>query len=112
MRPSRRPRIGSATWQEASSPRVVIRWGDLNSGTGDTLAFDVLPIEEDRGVTPPPPIVDGIAAGARAFGSFDDLRAACRDLPPGDFKAAAVALERQRELTKPPGSLGRLEDVV
>ena len=40
-------------------------------------------------------MVDGIAAGARAFASFEDLRAACLDLPPGDFKSAAVALERQ-----------------
>src|SRR5262249_32859742 len=30
----------------------------------------------------------------------------------GDPKAAAAAAERQRQLTKPPGSLGRLEDVV
>jgi nicotinate-nucleotide--dimethylbenzimidazole phosphoribosyltransferase len=90
----------------------VIRWRDLNSGTGDALAFDVLPIEEDGGVIPAPPTADGIAAGVRAFASFEDLRAACLDLPPGDFKAAAVALARQSELTKPPGSLGRLEDVV
>src|SRR5262249_7132878 len=46
------------------------------------------------------------------FSSLDALRAACLDLPPGDLKAAAVAAERQRQLTKPPGSLGRLEDVV
>jgi len=63
-------------------------------------------------VTPEPPDVDGIAGGARPFASFDDLRAACLDLPAGDLDAAAVALARQRELTKPPGSLGRLEDVV
>ena len=59
---------------------------------------------------PPPPDGDGI--GARVFTSFEDLRAACLDLPPGDVSAAALALERQSELTKPPGSLGRLEDVV
>ena len=63
-------------------------------------------------MTPEPPDVDGIAGGARPFASFDDLRAACLDLPAGDLDAAAVALARQRELTKPPGSLGRLEDVV
>ena len=50
--------------------------------------------------------------GARVFASLDDLRAACLDLPPGDANAAAMALARQNELTKPPGSLGRLEDVV
>jgi nicotinate-nucleotide--dimethylbenzimidazole phosphoribosyltransferase len=34
------------------------------------------------------------------------------DLPPGDSAATALAAERQAQLTKPPGSLGRLEDVV
>jgi nicotinate-nucleotide--dimethylbenzimidazole phosphoribosyltransferase len=46
------------------------------------------------------------------FSSLDDLRAACLDLPAGDAKAAAAAAERQSQLTKPPGSLGRLEDIV
>src|SRR5262245_7617456 len=54
----------------------------------------------------------GTAIESPRFSSLDELRAACLDLPPGDLKAAAVAAERQRELTKPPGSLGRLEDVV
>src|SRR5262245_28617844 len=59
-----------------------------------------------------PPPAGGMGSGSRLFSSLDDLRAACLDLPPGDLKAAAVAAERQRQLTKPPGSLGRLEDVV
>lgn len=46
------------------------------------------------------------------FPTLDDLRAACRDLPAGDETAAAAALARQAELTKPPGSLGRLEDLA
>lgn len=46
------------------------------------------------------------------FASFDALRAAWRDLPSGDEAAAAAVNARQAELTKPPGSLGRLEDVV
>src|SRR5262245_33787054 len=54
----------------------------------------------------------GTAIESPRFSSLDALRAACLDLPPGDLKAAAVAAERQRQLTKPPGSLGRLEDVV
>jgi nicotinate-nucleotide--dimethylbenzimidazole phosphoribosyltransferase len=97
---------------EASSLSVVVGWRDLSSRTGDVLGFDVVPAAGDRGVTlgPPPPGGDGI--GARVFTSFEDLRAACLDLPPGDVSAAALALERQSELTKPPGSLGRLEDVV
>ena len=46
------------------------------------------------------------------FASFADLRAACLDLPAGDAAAAAAAARRDAVLTKPPGSLGRLEDVV
>jgi nicotinate-nucleotide--dimethylbenzimidazole phosphoribosyltransferase len=43
------------------------------------------------------------------FRSLDDIRAFCRDLPAGDASAAEAAADRQRRLTKPPGSLGRLE---
>jgi len=46
------------------------------------------------------------------FHSFAELRMACLDLPDGDNVAAASALARQAELTKPPGSLGRLEELV
>ena len=44
--------------------------------------------------------------------SFDDLRARLRQLPPADAAAAAAARARQAELTKPPGALGRLEDLA
>jgi nicotinate-nucleotide--dimethylbenzimidazole phosphoribosyltransferase len=44
--------------------------------------------------------------------SLEDLRAACRDLPAGDAAAAAAVVARDVTLTKPPGSLGRLEEVV
>src|ERR1700751_5798282 len=54
----------------------------------------------------------GTAIESPRFSSLEKLRAACLDLPSGDLKAAAVAAERQGQLTKPPGSLGRLEDVV
>src|SRR5882757_7194850 len=46
------------------------------------------------------------------FRTLDDLRAACRDLPPGNLEAAAAAAARQATLTKPVGSLGRLEELV
>ena len=46
------------------------------------------------------------------FASLDDIRASCRDLPEGDARAAAVAARRQQVLTKPPGSLGRLEELA
>jgi nicotinate-nucleotide--dimethylbenzimidazole phosphoribosyltransferase len=52
------------------------------------------------------------ASGSPLFSSLNDLRTACLDLPAGDPKAAAAAAERQDQLTKPPGSLGRLEDIV
>ncbi|MEJ2624372.1 MAG: nicotinate-nucleotide--dimethylbenzimidazole phosphoribosyltransferase, partial [Pseudolabrys sp.] len=44
--------------------------------------------------------------------SIADLRAACQNLPVGDEAAAAAVAARQAELTKPPGSLGRLEALV
>ncbi len=46
------------------------------------------------------------------FASFAELRAACLELPAGDEKAAAAVAQRDGMLTKPPGSLGRLEDIV
>ena len=41
-----------------------------------------------------------------------ELRAACLDLPNADDAAAEEVRRREALLTKPPGSLGRLEDVV
>jgi nicotinate-nucleotide--dimethylbenzimidazole phosphoribosyltransferase len=44
--------------------------------------------------------------------SFDDLRARLRQLSDQSEAAAAAARARQAELTKPPGSLGRLEELA
>jgi nicotinate-nucleotide--dimethylbenzimidazole phosphoribosyltransferase len=41
-----------------------------------------------------------------------DLRASLSDLPPGDAEAEAAVAARQARLTKPQGSLGRLEELV
>jgi nicotinate-nucleotide--dimethylbenzimidazole phosphoribosyltransferase len=46
------------------------------------------------------------------FDSLDDIRAFCRDLPGGDARADEAAAQRQLVLTKPPGSLGRLEELA
>ncbi len=46
------------------------------------------------------------------FASFADLRAACLDLPAGHEEAAASVAAREASLTKPPRSLGRLEEAV
>ncbi len=46
------------------------------------------------------------------FASLDALRAACLHLLPGDEAAAAAVMRRQGGLTKPLGSLGRLEALV
>lgn len=46
------------------------------------------------------------------FTSLADLRAAIEQLPGGDDAAEAAVRTRQNQLTKPPGSLGRLEDAV
>jgi nicotinate-nucleotide--dimethylbenzimidazole phosphoribosyltransferase len=40
------------------------------------------------------------------------LQAACRSLPPGSAGAAQAVRDRQAILTKPAGSLGRLEDLT
>ncbi|TJW76188.1 MAG: nicotinate-nucleotide--dimethylbenzimidazole phosphoribosyltransferase, partial [Mesorhizobium sp.] len=47
-----------------------------------------------------------------SFKSLEDLRAACLDLPAGSDTAAAAVARRQDTLTKPPGSLGRLETIA
>jgi nicotinate-nucleotide--dimethylbenzimidazole phosphoribosyltransferase len=43
---------------------------------------------------------------------FDDIRQLISDLPPPDLDAAAAVRERDAQLTKPPGSLGRLERIA
>jgi nicotinate-nucleotide--dimethylbenzimidazole phosphoribosyltransferase len=43
---------------------------------------------------------------------FDDIRALLRDMPAADDKALTVARGRQAQLTKPAGSLGRLEEIA
>lgn len=47
-----------------------------------------------------------------SFKSFDELRDACRNLPAGNEAAAAAVARRQDTLTKPQGSLGRLETIA
>jgi nicotinate-nucleotide--dimethylbenzimidazole phosphoribosyltransferase len=46
------------------------------------------------------------------FTDLATLRDACRNLPAGTVAAADAVRARQAQLTKPPGSLGRLEDLV
>jgi nicotinate-nucleotide--dimethylbenzimidazole phosphoribosyltransferase len=46
------------------------------------------------------------------FASLDELRSACLDLPGGHQEAAAKVAAREAKLTKPPKSLGRLEEAV
>ncbi|MCJ7528343.1 MAG: nicotinate-nucleotide--dimethylbenzimidazole phosphoribosyltransferase, partial [Methyloceanibacter sp.] len=46
------------------------------------------------------------------FASFADLLSACLDLPGGHAEAAADVASREGRLTKPPRSLGRLEEAV
>ena len=46
------------------------------------------------------------------FKSIDALRGLCADLPGGDDASAAAVAQREAQLTKPPGSLGRLEQLV
>jgi nicotinate-nucleotide--dimethylbenzimidazole phosphoribosyltransferase len=46
------------------------------------------------------------------FTSFSALRTACLDLPGGHPAASAAVAQRESSLTKPPKSLGRLEELV
>jgi nicotinate-nucleotide--dimethylbenzimidazole phosphoribosyltransferase len=43
---------------------------------------------------------------------FDDIRRLLKDLPPPDEEAAAAVRARDLTLTKPPGALGRLEQIA
>ena len=43
---------------------------------------------------------------------FDDIRAFIHEMPGPDAAAIAAARVRQGELTKPAGSLGRLEEIA
>ncbi|MBZ9765788.1 nicotinate-nucleotide--dimethylbenzimidazole phosphoribosyltransferase [Mesorhizobium sp. CA6] len=47
-----------------------------------------------------------------SFKSLEDLRAACLDVPSGSDAAASAVARRQDTLTKPQGSLGRLEAIA
>lgn len=47
-----------------------------------------------------------------AFKSLDELRVACLDLPAGNDAAAQAVASRQDTLTKPRGSLGKLESLA
>ena len=46
------------------------------------------------------------------FPTLDALLRSCMTLPPGNTAAAATVQARQATLTKPPGSLGRLESLA
>src|SRR5579859_491466 len=41
-----------------------------------------------------------------------NARMSCADMPAPDARAESAARARQQQLTKPPGSLGRLEDLA
>ena len=48
----------------------------------------------------------------QAPATFDEMRRILRDLPGPDLTAQTEVVRRQAELTKPPGSLGRLEEIA
>lgn len=49
---------------------------------------------------------------SHAFSDLDGFRSLLRELPSADWEAAAAAGRRNAQLTKPPGALGRLEDLA
>ena len=48
----------------------------------------------------------------QAPATFDEMRRILRDLPGPDLEAQTEVVRRQTELTKPQGSLGRLEEIA
>lgn len=48
----------------------------------------------------------------RATHPFDDIRALLAKLPPPDVSAMARVADREGQLVKPPGALGRLEEIT
>ncbi|MBN9540854.1 MAG: nicotinate-nucleotide--dimethylbenzimidazole phosphoribosyltransferase [Alphaproteobacteria bacterium 65-37] len=49
---------------------------------------------------------------AKSAASFDEMRRILRELPGPDLEAQTRVVQRQTELTKPAGSLGRLEEIA
>jgi nicotinate-nucleotide--dimethylbenzimidazole phosphoribosyltransferase len=49
---------------------------------------------------------------AKEIASFDEIRDLLKALPPADEGAGEIARSRQAQLTKPAGSLGRLEELA
>jgi nicotinate-nucleotide--dimethylbenzimidazole phosphoribosyltransferase len=49
---------------------------------------------------------------AKTIAKLDEVRALLKELPGPDLEAATAAQARQAQLTKPAGSLGRLEEVA
>jgi len=48
----------------------------------------------------------------QAPATFEEMRRILRELPGPDLEAQTEVVRRQAELTKPPGSLGRLEEIA
>jgi nicotinate-nucleotide--dimethylbenzimidazole phosphoribosyltransferase len=51
-------------------------------------------------------------SSASSVPTFDEMRRIVRDLPGPDLAARSEVVRRQAELTKPAGSLGRLEEIA
>src|SRR6202051_3287239 len=60
----------------------------------------------------PGSLVQGNSSPMTNFSSFAELRAICFDLPSGHPAASVAVAQREATLTKPPRSLGRLEDII
>ena len=70
------------------------------------MSYDPRPRERS------PVFIISQVARMNRFVHLPALRTACLNLPAGDDDAATAVRERQATLTKPPGSLGRLEELV
>ena len=66
---------------------------------------------ETPGAEPAPGLAT-LSGGPEVPPNFDDIRPFFEQLPGPDTRAAAEARARQADLLKPPGALGRLEDIA
>ena len=53
-----------------------------------------------------------MATSAKPAASLNEIRALLRELPGPDLESGTAAVLRERQLTKPAGALGRLEELV
>src|ERR1043166_276740 len=89
------------SFSHASSKVIIACSAGLCGGRTGALLRPLRHVRRRRKLSPMPD-----------FTSIPELRALCLDLPAGHPASSAAVAAREATLTKPPKSLGRLEDLV